>query len=118
MTIGETTMIEENEQEVEVEDQEQDYGSDVETMLDAIRQKNLSQAKGHFENLINDKVFDSLEAEKIRIANIAYNGADEESPDGYDDAEEDVIPEEEEDISSEDSEWEDITAEIEDSLEQ
>ena len=109
-------MIEDNEYEQD-EGEEQGHGSDVETMLDAIRQKNLSQAKGHFENLINDKVFDSLEAEKIRIANIAYNGADEESPDGYDDAEEDVIPEEE-DISSEDSEWEDITAEIEDSLEQ
>jgi hypothetical protein len=118
MTIGETTMIEDNEYEHD-EGEEQGHGSEVETMLDAIRQKNLSQAKGHFENLINDKVFDSLEAEKIRIANIAYNGADEESPDGYDDAEEDLIPEEEEeDISSEDSEWEDITAEIEDSLEQ
>ena len=117
MTIGETTMIEDNEYEND-EGEEQDHGSDVETMLDSIRQKNLSQAKGHFENLINDKVFDSLEAEKIRIANIVYNGADEESPEGYDDAEEDVIPEEDEDISSEDSEWEDITAEIEDSLEQ
>ena len=101
-------MIEDNEYEHD-EGEEQGHGSDVETMLDAIHQKNLSQAKGHFENLINDKVFDSLEAEKIRIANITYNGAD---------AEEDVIPEEDEDISSEDSEWDDITAEIEDSLEQ
>ena len=86
MTIGETTMIEENEQEVEVEDQEQDYGSDVETMIAAIQQKNLQQAKNHFEDIIGDKVHVSLEAEKVRLA--------------------------------EDAEWEDITAEIEDSLEQ
>jgi hypothetical protein len=79
MTIGETTMIEENEQEVEVEDQEQDYGSDVETMIAAIQQKNLQQAKNHFEDIIGDKVHVSLEAEKVRLANVVYNGSTEEA---------------------------------------
>ena len=107
MTIGETTMIEDNEYE-----EDQGHGSDVETMLDAIRQKNLSQAKGHFENLINDKVNDSLEAEKIRIANVTYNGADENEEPEYEE------PQEDEEIPTEEEEWEDITAEIEDSLEE
>ena len=105
MTIGETTMIEENEQEVEVEDQEQDYGSDVETMIAAIQQKNLQQAKNHFEDIIGDKVHASLEAEKVRLANVVYNGSTEEV-------------DEVEEVSSEDADWEDITSEIEDSLEQ
>ena len=98
-------MIEENEQEVEVEDQEQDYGSDVETMLAAIQQKNLVQAKNHFEDIIGDKVHASLEAEKVRLANVVYNGSTEEA-------------DEVEEVSSEDADWEDITSEIEDSLEQ
>ena len=70
-------MIEENEQEVE--DQEQDYGSDVETMIAAIQQKNLQQAKNHFEDIIGDKVHVSLEAEKVRLANVVYNGSTEEA---------------------------------------
>ena len=98
-------MIEENEQEVEVEDQVQDYGSDVDTMIDAIHQKNLQQAKNHFEEIIGDKVHASLEAEKVRLANVVYNGSTEEA-------------DEVEEVSSEDADWEDITSEIEDSLEQ
>ena len=104
-------MIEENEQEeLEVEEQEKDYGADVDTMIDAIRQKNLVQAKNHFEDIIGDKVNASLEAEKIRLANVVYNGASEEE------ATEDEEVETEE-PSYEDAEWEDITSEIEDSLE-
>jgi len=116
MTIGANTMIEENEQE-ELENQEeeqdlvQDYDVDVDTMIDAIRQKNLGQAKSHFEDIIGDKVNASLEAEKIRLANVVYNGASEEE------ATEDEEVETEE-PSYEDAEWEDITSEIEDSLEQ
>jgi len=105
-------MIEENEQE-ELENQEeeqdlvQDYDVNVDTMIDAIRQKNLGQAKSHFEDIIGDKVNASLEAEKIRLANVVYNGASEE---------EEVEATDE--TPYEDAEWEDITAEIEDSLEQ
>ena len=108
-------MIEENEQEeLEVEDQDlvQDYGADVDTMIDAIRQKNLVQAKSHFEDIIGDKVNASLEAEKIRLANVVYNGASEEEEATEDEEVETDEP------SYEDAEWEDITAEIEDSLEQ
>ena len=101
-------MIEENEQEeLEVEDQQKDYDVDVDTMIDAIRQKNLGQAKSHFEDIIGDKVNASLEAEKIRLANVVYNGASEE---------EEVEATDE--TSYEDADWEDITTEIEDSLEQ
>ena len=108
-------MIEENEYEgEEVEDQEQDYGSDVETMLDAIRSKNLTQAKNHFENIIGDKVHDSLEAEKVRLANVVYNGSTEDESERDEnevDMEIDELP------SEDDLEWDDITSEIEDSLE-
>ena len=113
MTIGETTMIEDNEYQDEEETQEQDYESNVETMIDAIQQKNLAQAKAHFEDIIGDKVNASLEAEKIRLANVVYNGSTEEA-----DEVEDEVEMEMDEVPSEDAEWEDITAEIEDSLEQ
>ena len=101
-------MIEDNEYEEET--QEQDYESNVDTMIDAIQQKNLAQAKAHFEDIIGDKVNASLEDEKIRLANVVYNGSTEE-PDDEVEMELDELPTEEE-------EWDDITAEIEDSLEQ
>jgi len=103
-------MIEDNEYQDEEETQEQDYESNVETMIDAIQQKNLAQAKAHFEDIIGDKVNASLEDEKIRLANVVYNGSTEE-PDDEVEMELDELPTEEE-------EWDDITAEIEDSLEQ
>ena len=105
-------MIEENEQEVEVEDQEQDYGSDVDTMIDAIHQKNLQQAKNHFEEIIGDKVHASLEAEKVRLANVVYNGSTEEP-----DEDDDEVEMELDELPTDEEEWDDITAEIEDSLE-
>tara|TARA_R110000772_G_scaffold38646_4_gene91077 strand:- start:1851 stop:2192 length:342 start_codon:yes stop_codon:yes gene_type:complete len=113
MTIGETTMIEDNEYEYEDETQEQDYESNVETMIDAIQQKNVAQAKAHFEDIIGDKVNASLEAEKIRLANVVHNGSTEDT-DEYDDEVEMELDE----LPTEEEEWDDITAEIEDSLEQ
>ena len=111
MTIGETTMIEDNEYEEET--QEQDYESNVETMIDAIQQKNLAQAKAHFEDIIGDKVNASLEDEKIRLANVVYNGSTEEP-----DEDDDEVEMELDELPTDEEEWDDITAEIEDSLEQ
>lgn len=106
-------MIEDNEYEYEDETQEQDYESNVETMIDAIQQKNVAQAKAHFEDIIGDKVNASLEAEKIRLANVVHNGSTEDT-DEYDDEVEMELDE----LPTEEEEWDDITAEIEDSLEQ
>mgnify|MGYP003648998619 FL=1 len=110
-------MIEDNEYEYEDEDETgaQDYESNVETMIDAIQQKNIAQAKAHFEDIIGDKVNASLEAEKIRLANVVYNGSTEDT-DEYDD--DDEVEMELDELPTEEEEWDDITAEIEDSLEQ
>lgn len=45
----------------------------IDTMLDTIYQKNLSQARHHFDALMADKIGDALENEKIGIAAQYYN---------------------------------------------
>ena len=50
----------------------------VDDVLQAIQQKNVGQAKAHFQDLMADKVSQSLDAEKIKIANNVFNGASEE----------------------------------------
>lgn len=45
----------------------------VDDVLAAIQQKNLAQAKGHFEDLMGAKINDALGAEKIKIADSIFN---------------------------------------------
>ena len=45
----------------------------VDDVLAAIQQKNLAQAKGHFEDLMGAKISDALGAEKIKIADSIFN---------------------------------------------
>lgn len=63
-------------------------GVSVDDVLAAIQQKNLNTAKNHFNTLMGMKVNDALENEKVKIANVTFNGASEE--------EEEVESEEEE----------------------
>lgn len=61
-------------------DIEYETQSNMDAMLQAIQQKNLSQSRHHFDNLMQDKISDALEAEKINIASQVYNAqAEDES---------------------------------------
>ena len=48
----------------------------VDDVLAAIQQKNIGQAKAHFNDLMGQKVTDALESEKIAIASQVFNPAD------------------------------------------
>ena len=50
----------------------------VDDVLQAIQQKNVGQARSHFNDLMGQKVTQTLDAEKIKIANNVFNGASEE----------------------------------------
>ena len=76
-------------------DIEYETQSSMDAMLQAIQQKNLSQSRHHFDNLMQDKISDALEAEKVNIASQVYNAqAEDESEfeaeyDDYDTQEDD-----------------------------
>ena len=60
----------------------------VDDVLKAIQDKNLARAKAHFNDVMGAKVNDALESEKVRLANVVFNGADEdevEEPEAEDD---------------------------------
>jgi hypothetical protein len=84
----------------------------VDDVLAAIQQKNLAQARNHFNDLMGVKVTDALEAEKVRIANTVFNDAEEEEVETED--EDEVTSEEDVDVESE---VEDIFAEDEETVE-
>lgn len=48
----------------------------VDDVLAAIQQKNIAQAKNHFNDLMGQKVTNALESEKIAIASQVFNPAD------------------------------------------
>lgn len=83
----------------------------VDDVLAAIQQKNLAQARNHFNDLMGAKVTNALESEKVRIANTVFNAPEEEEEVEVEDEETS-----EDDIDIE-SEVEDIFAEDEESLE-
>lgn len=46
--------------------------------IDQIQAQNFNQAKEHFDSLLNDKMSDAAEAEKINVADTIFNGAEDE----------------------------------------
>ena len=70
---------------------------EIGNFIDAIQQQNFNSAKGHFDSLLGDKLNDSLEQEKIRVADTIFNGAEEESEEDEDLYDEDVEDTEDED---------------------
>jgi len=69
----------------------------VDDVLAAIQQKNLAQAKAHFNDVMGDKINDALDAEKVKIANVVFNNHPEES----EESEEEVDAPEEHDVVDE-----------------
>jgi hypothetical protein len=81
----------------------------MDAMLDAVYQKNLALARGHFDTLMNDKISDALENEKISISRSIYNQEPE-----YDEEE---IPLETDDVEVDEEEWDEHEASAEDESE-
>lgn len=75
----------------------------VDDVLAAIQQKNLGQARSHFEDLMGAKVSSALEAEKVNVASSIFNQAEEESEEvPEEDDFSDLSDDEEEETSFED----------------
>ena len=75
----------------------------VDDVLAAIQQKNLAQAKGHFEDLMGAKINDALGAEKIKIADSIFNQRAALEDEQH---EEELEDDEDTEVSSEDMESE------------
>lgn len=88
--------------------------STVEDLINQVTSQDFAKAGPTFNELLNMKLTDALEAEKIKISNQVYNGVDEEEEDDIDmsdedmeegdESEEDEVSEEEEDEASDDTE--------------
>lgn len=87
--------------------------STVEDLINQVTSQDFAKAGPTFNELLNMKLTDALEAEKIKISNQVYNGVEEEEDDidisdedmeEGDESEEDEISEEEEDEASDDTE--------------
>lgn len=81
--------------------------AEIADFIDQIQAQNFNQAKEHFDSLLNSKMSDAADAEKINVADTIFNGAEDESidddltddPDEVEilDQEGEVIPDEDED---------------------
>lgn len=87
--------------------------TDIATLIQNVTDGDNVQASSIFDQLMSAKVTDALDAEKIRMADIAFNGAEEEEVEIED---EDLETEDEEE-SDEDESEEDETEEDEEELE-
>jgi hypothetical protein len=101
-------------QELEVETQET---NPIEDLINNITAGELNKAEGSFNDILNNKLADSLEAQRIQVAQDVFN-----TPEGLDD-EEDIVDEtieDEDETLDADIEAEDEISdeEIEDAIEQ
>ena len=98
----------------------------MDSMLDAIHQKNLAQARAHFDGIMADKIGDALEHEKINIAAQFYGTAqpesevpqEDETEASYDEAEYDEYEASAEESDETEEDWSDLEAELESSFEE
>lgn len=84
----------------------------VQAMLDAIHSQNLVTAKANFDAVIQGKIDNALEAEKVNMANQVYNGVEPEEPEKPESAELEADDASEEEVNDEDISDEEIEAEI------
>lgn len=74
--------------------------TDIEEFISAIQQQNFNQAKSHFDSILDDKMNDALEQEKMNVASQIFNGGSEEVDE--EDFEDDDLLEDEDDNWTED----------------
>lgn len=94
-----------------VENDEVEQLSPIETFINAVSTKDFVSANKEFDELMSDKIHNSLEQEKINIASQMYNGSEDEDDDGLPS---DVEPEQIEDDEDEEEDHIENDAEDED----
>ena len=77
----------------------------IEDLIDDITRQNFAKAEPHFHTILQSKVDDALEAEKVKVAGHIFNGEEEEQLeldlDDEDESEEEVEETEEEESDEE-----------------
>lgn len=92
----------------EVENQEVEVSA-VEQLINQITDGDLNNAEGSFQSLIQDKMSDALEAQKVAVAQALFNGQDDDIEDDIED--EEVELEDEEEVEDDEEE---VIAELDD----
>ena len=77
--------------------------STVEDLINQVTSQDFSKAGPTFNELLNAKLGDALEAEKIRISDQVYNAAPEEDEETEEELEDEIEEEESEDETEEDN---------------
>lgn len=83
----------------------------IEDLIDDITRQNFAKAEPHFHTILQSKIDDALEAEKVKVAGHIFNGEEEEQLEldlDDDDAEELVTDEAEAEVDEEESSDEEI----------
>lgn len=96
--------------EVENQEVETAQPSAVEELINQITDGDLNKAEGSFQSLIQDKMADALEAQRIATAQAIFNGQD----DDVEDIEDEEVTVEDEDGTSEDETDIETEEEVED----
>jgi len=97
----------ENNEEVAVAETEQG-GVQITDFINAVADQNFNRAKDHFDNLLNVKLDDAIDAERVAVADTIFNDAPEEPEMALDDA----------DDAFEDDETEEVELEVVDEVEE
>ena len=87
----------ENNEEVAVAETEQG-GVQITDFINAVADQNFNRAKDHFDNLLNVKLDDAIDAERVAVADTIFNDAPEEPEMELDDAD-DAFDEDEADFT-------------------
>jgi len=76
----------------------------IEDLIDDITRQNFAKAEPHFTTILQSKIDDALEAEKVKVAGHIFNGEEEEQLELDLDDDEEVEETEEEESSEEETE--------------
>lgn len=102
--------------EVENQEVETVEPNAVEELINQITTGDLNKAEGSFKSLVQDKMADALEAQRIATAQAIFNGSDDDLLDDVED-DEDILDDDEELMDAVDQvmdEDEEILAELDD----
>ena len=62
---------------------------EIGNFIDAIAAQNFNQAKNNFDEILGNKIADSLEQEKAVVTNTIFNGVDDDDEEDFEDFEDD-----------------------------
>lgn len=70
---------------------------EIGNFIDAVAAQNFNQAKNNFDEILGNKIADSLEQEKAVVANTLFNGVDDDDEEDFEDDDEDFEDDDDED---------------------